>query len=281
MALDLDQLGATTSTFQLEYDWKTLALYALGIGARREDLDYVYEGRGPRVYPTFGVVPSYPVLTELMARSGGDVASVVHGAQTVRVHAPLPPQGTLMTVGKIAAMYDLKRMAQLVLTTETKRGGELVYTTEWSLVFRADGGFGGPRPEKRKIVRVPQDRQPDFTFEEEIPPQQALLYRLSGDTNPLHADPEFARNVGFEQGPILHGLATFGYIGRALVHGYLDGDPSRVRALSAQFSNPVWPGEHFVTNGYVLDGEVALQSFAGGRTAAVVTNCYAELAPSP
>lgn len=279
MALDLDQLGATTQTFQLDYDWKNLALYALGIGARREDLDFVYEGRGPRVYPTFGVVPSYPVLTELMDRSGGDVASVVHGAQTVRVHAPLPPRGTLLTVGKIAAMYDLKRMAQLVLTTETRLDDELVYSTEWSLVFRADGGFGGPRPDKRKTVRVPQDRAPDFTFAEDIPEQQALLYRLSGDTNPLHADPEFALSVGFEQGPILHGLATFGYIGRALVHGYLGGDASRIRTLHAQFSNPVWPGDHFITNGYVLDAEVALQSFAGGRPAAVVTNCYAELEP--
>lgn len=279
MPLDPQKIGQRTETFVLDYDWRTLALYALGIGAKREELDYLYEGRGPQVYPSFGVVPSYPVLTQLMAASGGDVATVVHGAQYLKVHAPLPSAGRLHTQGRIKAMYDLKRMAQLVLETESTLNGDLVYTTEWSLIFLNDGGFGGPRPDKKKTVRPPRGAAEEFSFEDQVHPEQALLYRLSGDTNPLHADPAFAREVGFEQGPILHGLATFGFLCRAVVQGYLGGDASRIRALNTQFSKPVWPGEALSTRGYLVEGDLVLECFAGGREDSVVTNCYVELAP--
>jgi hypothetical protein len=138
---------------------------------------------------------------------------VIHGAQTVRVRAPFPGVGngdriTLTTKGRISGLYDLKKFAQVVVDTETRRGDELLYETSWSIIYRGGGGFGGPRPPESDAPSAPKDRPADFSTEEPTSKEQALLYRISGDQNPLHADPAFAERVGFPQGPILHGLCT-------------------------------------------------------------------------
>jgi MaoC dehydratase-like protein/2-enoyl-CoA hydratase-like protein len=265
MSLKPEALGAESAAYSLPYDWKTLVLYALGIGAKRDELDYLYEARGPKVYPTFAVVPTYQVLMDLMAKSGGSFERVVHGGQSIRVHAPLPPAGVMSTSGVITGVYDLKRMGQLVFQTRTHVEGRLIYESEWSLIFLGDGGFGGPRPPKSSLGKVPDGVEPAFTFEETIAPEQALVYRLSGDLNPLHADPQFAALVGFDQGPILHGLATYGFCARALIKAELGGDASRLVALDAQFKKPVWPGESLRTVGYKVGEEYALKAYAGGR----------------
>lgn len=266
MSLDPAVVGKRTGVHTLTYDWRTLALYALGIGAKRDELDYLYEARGPKVYPTFAVVPTYPALIELLGVCGGDVTRMVHGAQSIRVHAPLPPRGELETTGFISGVYDLRRMGQLVFQTETRVGGQLVYDTEWSLIFVGDGGFGGPRPPKSRVSNRLEASEPAFTFEETTSPEQALLYRLSGDPNPLHVDPEFAAQLGFTDGPILHGLATFGFCARGLIKSQLGGDAGRLVALHAQFRKPVWPGEVLRTVGYAEGAhEYAMKAFAGGR----------------
>lgn len=277
MSLDLQAVGAETETFVMDYDWKDLALYALGIGATREELPFLYEGLGPKVYPSFAVVPAYPVLDALLRRTQGPYEMVVHQGQTVRVHRPLPPKGRLETKGSLKAMYDLKRMALVVLESQSTLNGELVYSCEWQIIYRGEGGFGGERRPKTESFNVPK-RAADWSFEERIAENQALLYRLSGDTNPLHADPEMARSVGFEQGPILHGLATFGYACRAVVRNACGGDPSRLQSLTAQFKRPVWPGDTLRTDGYVEGNRVLLESYAGGRDEAVLGSACAELA---
>src|SRR6185436_6668266 len=208
MTLNPEAVGLESSEHTLRFDWKTLALYALGIGAKRGELDYLYEERGPKVFPTFAVVPGYPLLFELLGRSGGSLTQVVHATQSVRMHAPLPRYGELATRGKITGLYDMKKFAQMVFETRTQCEGQLVFETEWSMFFLGEGGFGGPRPPKGSVPKIPSDAQPVFEFEEVVSPEQALLYRLSGDFNPLHADPAFAAQVGFSEGPILHGLAT-------------------------------------------------------------------------
>ncbi|HTM45995.1 MAG TPA: MaoC/PaaZ C-terminal domain-containing protein [Polyangiaceae bacterium] len=277
MSLSLAAVGAQSATYELNYDFKTLALYALGIGAKASELDYLYEGRGPKAFPSFAVVPAYPVLTDLIAKSGGNFAMVVHGGQSVRVNRPIPPQGTLCTVGTISALYDLKRMSQMIMTTTSSLDGEVICTTEWSLIFRDEGGFGGPRPAKMDIPKIPKDQSPSWTHEEIISPEQALLYRLSGDLNPLHADPEMARSVGFEQGPILHGLATYGFVCRAVTQRSCAGDAARIRFLSAQFKKPVWPGETLRVVGYEVDDKVLLEAFANDRPDAVIAQSWAEI----
>lgn len=277
MSLDLSCVGKTTRTHKLKYDWRTLSLYALGIGATRDELDYLYEARGPKVYPSFAVVPNYPVLTELLELSRGPYEMVVHGGQSVKAYGEIPPAGELETQGTISALYDLKRMAQAILQTRTTLDGKLLFETEWQIIFRGEGGFGGPK-RPRPELPTPPKRDPDWSFEQLISPEQALLYRLSGDENPLHADPEFAASVGFDQGPILHGLATFGYICRAIALRNCGGDASKITSLTAQFKKPVWPGEQLRIIGYNDgDSRVIVQAYAGGRPDAVVGGCAAEL----
>ncbi len=265
MAIDLGSVGAESARYTQAYDWKTLVLYALGIGAKHDELDYLYEGRGPKLFPTFGVVPAYPVLMELIGKSGGRLDRLVHHAQSVRVHAPLPPAGELATTGTITGIYDLKRMAQLVFRAQTHVAGALVFESEWTLLFLGEGGFDGPRPPKSSFPKVPVEASPAHVFEETIAREQALLYRLNGDANPLHVDPAFAAQVGFSGGPILHGLATYGFCARALIKTALSGDAARLVAFHAQFRKPVWPGEPLRTEIFELEGQYALRAFAGGR----------------
>lgn len=279
MSLDLSTVGYETEPNVFAYDWKATALYALGIGAKKDELDYLFEGRGPKVYPTFAVVPAFPVIGECMTKTGGNLAMVVHGGQSVRLHRPIPAEGKLLTVGKIAGIYDMKRMAQVIVETKTRlESGEELFDTVWSIIFRGAGGFGGKPPPKGEDVAVPKDRPADFRVEEKTTPEQALLYRLSGDLNPLHADPEFAKAVGFEQGPILHGLATYGFAARAVIQGACGGDGSKLKRLDAQFRRPVWPGDTIVTEGWEVDGKIALVTSVKEREEAVMTAAWAELA---
>jgi acyl dehydratase len=280
MALDPSSVGFATKTHTLHYDWRTLATYALGIGAKRDELAYLYEGTpgGMHVYPTFAVIPAHAAILEALIHTGGDLAMIVHGGQTVRALGEIPQEGDLETVGKIDAIYDMKKFAQVVLSTETQLAGKPVYSTTWSIIFRGAGNFGGARPPGDDAPAVPKDRDPGFRFEQATSPEQALLYRISGDQNPLHADPAFAERVGFPQGPILHGLCTFGYLGRAVVQHACDGDPKKLKRLSAQFRRPVWPGDTLVVEGHDLGGgRFALATQAKERNEAVLGGAWAEV----
>ena len=278
MSLDLSSIGFKTEPHVFSYDWKTAVLYALGIGAKRAEIDYLYEGRGPKVFPTFGVIPSYGPVSEMFVKAGCDMTRLVHGAQSLRVHRPLPASGTLHTVGTIRGIYDMKKLAQVLFETRTTLNGEPCFDTEWQLLIRDAGNFGGERPPKSETPKIPEGATPSFEHTELTSPEQALLYRLSGDLNPLHADPAFASLVGFDQGPILHGLCTYGFLARAVIREACGGDASRLKGLHAQFRKPVWPGEAIRTVGYALgDGRIVLQAFAGDRPDAVITSAYAEV----
>jgi acyl dehydratase len=276
MGLDHNATGHETDSFEFEYTWKAAVLYALGIGATREELDYLYEGRGPKVYPTFAVTAAYAPVQKLIEELGIDLKAMVHGSQTVTVHAPLPPEGRLQTVARVSGIYDMKRMAQVVITATTRSNGDVCCETEWSLLALSEGGFGGAAPPKGERFTVPDGAQADWGHDQPTTNEQALLYRLSGDLNPLHADPEFAREAGFPQGPILHGMCTFGIIARAVILRACSGSAERLRAVSAQFRRPMWPGETLRTEGYRLaDGRYAIRAFSAGRGEPVVGACWA------
>jgi acyl dehydratase len=277
MALNLEAVGKTTQPLKHTYRWQDAALYALGVGATRSELDYLFEKRGPKVIPTYAVVPGFTANMELFDVVGGNMLGVVHGAQKVRLHKPFAPADTLTTVGKVAGIYDLKRLATSIITTETRDGaGELVAETEWQIIYRLDGGFGGPPPPKTERVHTPE-RAPDFRVEEKTSPEQALLYRLSGDLNPLHADPEIGEKAGFG-GPILHGLCTYGYAARAVLREAAGGDPSRLVSFSGQFRSPVWPGDTLITEGWNEDGRILVRMLTKERPETIVFgNAYAEI----
>lgn len=278
MSLHLSAVGYQTEPFSYEYDFQTVILYALGVGCKKEELAYLYEGNGPQVLPSFAVVPAYPALEPLVEKAGADMTRVVHGSQSITLHRPIPPQARLSTVAKIDGIYDLKRLSQVVFSTQSRQNDQLLFETQWSLVVRDTGGFGGPRPPKSAAPKFPADATPLFEITDSSSAEQALLYRLSGDMNPLHADPKFAAEVGFDRGPILHGLCTFGYVTRALIAGALKGDASKLRKLTVQFKKPVWPGEDLTTVGASTeDGRIALQAFAANRPEAVVGGAWAEV----
>lgn len=281
MALHIDATGKRTAPIEMTYRWQDVALYALGIGAKAAELDFLYEKRGPKVFPTFAVIPAFEANRELFDVVGGDLSGVVHGSQKIVLHRPFAPEGKLVTVGIVEGIHDLKRMAQSTVRTETRdESGELVCETEWTIMYLKDGGFGGDPPPKSPKIRPPE-RAPDWVVEDPTTPEQALLYRLSGDHNPLHADPaaaELAAKVT-EGRPILHGLCTYGYVGRAILQKECGSDPSRLRTLYGRFSRPIWPGETLVTEGWREDGRVVVRAAAKERpNDHVFTNAYAELA---
>jgi acyl dehydratase len=278
MPFDFTLVGKPTAPTDFTYTWKDTVLYALGIGAKKDELDYLYEGRGPKVYPSFAVVPMFGPMFEVLGKCGGNLATVVHGSQRVHVKKAFAPGGTLTSTSVLRGVYDLRRMASVLVDTETKdRSGEVVCTTTATLIFRGEGGFGGdPPPKEPSGIDVPKDRPADFRVEETTSPEQALLYRLSGDLNPLHADPAFAAMVGFAQGPILHGLGTYGFMVRHVAKGACGGDASKITGFDAQFRKPVWPGDTLVTQGWkVGPGQIALSVSVKERDETVITNAWA------
>lgn len=290
MALDLSVVGKSSEVSTFEYAWKDVILYALGIGAKRDELDYLYEGASfgnverksaaprPLVYPSFAVVPTFQVMLAHLGTTGGDLAMVVHGAQKVRLHKPFAPSGKLLSTAVIRGIYDMRKFASVLVDTRTTdEKGEPIADATWTIIYRGAGGFGGePPPKEPSGIDVPKGTPCDFRIEETTTPEQALLYRLNGDPNPLHADPEFAKSVGFEQGPILHGLCTYGYMVRHAAKGACGGDAARLTGFEGQFRRPVWPGDTIVTEGWnVAPGKVALQVSIKERDENVITSASA------
>lgn len=241
MALNLDAVGRKIEPLTRAYDWKDLALYALGVGAGFEELDYCYENR-LKVIPTFGAAMTFEAVWQLAALSHLNAAGVVHGEHEMVFHHPIPPQGSLVTEGAIAHCYDKGREkgALVVVEFETRQAdGPRLFSTRASLFARLDGGFGGSNAPKQDL------RFPERAADDEVRAlptrDQPLLYRLSGDTFPLHADPDFARAAGFER-PIMHGLCTMGFACRALVARLCPGAPENLRRIGCRFKRPLYPG---------------------------------------
>ncbi len=279
MPIDLGPIGQKSKSYSHSYDWRSQATYALGIGAKKDELTYLYENAkgGMKVFPTYAVIPAFEAVVELINLAKVNFAMVVHGGQKIRALRPVPVEGKLETVATLRGIFDMKKLASLIIDTESRMNGEPLFTTEWNILVRGEGGWGGQRPPKDDdAISAPRDRDPDWEVEHPTSPEQALLYRICGDVNPLHADPEFAASVGFSQGPILHGLCTYGHVARAAIARAGGGDAHKLTAMGAQFRNPVWPGDTIVTQGYNLGGgKVALQAFAKGRPDPVVTNAWA------
>lgn len=276
--LNPSSVGSRTEPRAFSYDWKHLALYALGIGATAKELDYLYEARGPKVIPTFAVVPALEHLMAGLKLAEVPIEQVVHGAQRVTAHRDAPPSATVVTTAEVKAIHDLKRFAQVVMHTDTRlESGEPLWETDWWIIVRGAGGFGGSAPPREPTISLPE-RPADRVHEQATSPEQALLYRLSGDLNPLHADPDFAKAVGFDRGPILHGLATFGFAARAVILEALGGDASRLETLHGQFRRPVWPGETLVTEMWESEPDgLLLQVRVKERDEVVLDKAWARL----
>ena len=282
MSENLELLGRKSAPVPFTYTWRDVVLYALGVGAKatESELDFLFEMRGPRVLPTFAVVPSFYSMVSIAGDLGANLMMVVHGEQKIVLHGPIPPGGDLVTVSEVTAIHDKGKGAVVVVEARTTHGDERgapVFDNVLSIYVRGAGGFGGERGPEAVKIDPPTDRAADFEITETTSREQALLYRLSGDINPLHADPGFARMGGFDR-PILHGLCTYGFAGRALLHGACGGDEKRIRSFAARFSAPVFPGDTLTTRGWDRgDGSWVLSvTTQDGR--AVLANALAEVA---
>jgi acyl dehydratase len=243
MALNLEAVGKVWGPYDFAYTERDLMIYALGIGFTREDRDYVYEGsKNFKAFPTYGVVFPQSAAAEAFLSTKANFAMVVHGEQDLLIHNPLPRRGSVATTAAIEGIYDKGSGALIVMRLETaEKSGLPLCTNRLGIFVRGAGGFGGPGQPKTEVPVLPE-KTPDFLFAAPTFPDQAALYRLSGDRNPLHIDPSVAKAVGFKE-PILHGLCTYGVVCRRFVREVLEGDPEGIKSYSARFSSPVFPGE--------------------------------------
>jgi acyl dehydratase len=260
MALNYEHLmGLKRDGDRFRYTDRETMLYALGIGMGADPLDrnelpYVFEQPALKTVPSMAtVLARVPLLKDC----GYDYTKVVHGEQLLTLHRPLPPEGELVASARVTEAYDKGPGKGAVIYTETvvrsAADGQPMYTLMSSTFARGDGGFGGPAGSGPRPHAIPE-RKPDATTTLATRKDQALLYRLNGDRNPLHADPDLAKRVGFPA-PILHGLCTYGVACRAILQTVAAYDHARIRGFDVRFSAPVYPGEAIATDIWV-DGKV-------------------------
>lgn len=278
MAINPDAVGAKSEPGRRSWNSKDALLYALGVGAGtldpvKQELAYTTENSHEvpqRVLPTMAVVMG--AGGNVLSRVGEiDWTKLLHAEQGVVLHREIPVEGTLESAGEITGIYDKGKGALIIMESKAVLvdDGSPLFTTRTGIYLRGEGGWGGDRgPAARN---TPPEKAPDRSVTYQTRADQALLYRLSGDRNPLHSDPWFASLAGFEK-PILHGLCTYGFTGRALLHTLCGSDAARFKSMDARFSSPVMPGEAltvemwfdgkdaalFQTKG--ADGRVVLQS---------------------
>jgi acyl dehydratase len=267
------------------YTTRDTMLYALGIGLGCDpmdvqQLDFVYE-KSLKVLPTQAAVLAHPGFWLRDLDTGIDWMKLVHGEQGLVLHKPLQPSGTVVSRSRVVEIIDKGPGRGALVYSERvlfdKASGDKIATVLQNTFCRGDGGFGGPERPQPPVHAIP-DRAPDRLCDLPTAPQAALVYRLSGDYNPLHADPAVALAAGFNR-PILHGLATFGVAGHAIVQSVCGYRPEIVRSIHARFTAPVHPGETFRTEIW-LDGQVvSFQVRSLERNVLAVSNGRAEILP--
>ena len=286
MPIDLDKaLSAELEPIEFSWTSSDIQLYHLGLGAGADPMDerelrYLVDGT-PQVLPTFGNVAASFHLTEppKVQFPGIDIelSKVLHASEAVSVPGPIPTSGTAKSVQRFTEIWDKGKAAVVVSEpTVSDPSGKILWTTKRSIFARGEGGFGGERGPSTSVE--PPSRAPDFEISLPTLPQQALLYRLCGDRNPLHSDPAFAKAAGFDR-PILHGLCTYGIGCKAIVDNLLDGDVSQVASYGARFAGVVIPGETLQANIWKEDGKFIGVLTAPSRDNAVVLSGV-ELVPA-
>ncbi len=282
MPIDVSKaLGAKLGEGQYSWTRDQVILYHLGIGAGvpptdPRELEYTYE-KNLKVLPSFGVIPVFGALGGLGSTPGLDFnfAMLLHGEQDIEIHQPIPSEATVTSAGEIASIYDKGKAALVVLEVKTRdEADKPLFTNRFSLFLRGEGGFGGESGPK--AGNKPPQRDPDGVIESATLPQQALLYRLSGDKNPLHADPEFAKIGGFDR-PIIHGLCSYGIVCKAIVDGVLDGDVTKVARYQARFAGVGFPGETYLTSWWKEGDRILIETRSKEREAPIISNAAVEI----
>ena len=282
MAINYDEVKQLEATgLPFSYRERETMLYALGIGFGRDplnaaELPFVYEN-GLRTVPTLCTVVSWG--SAIIGKTGINYLYVLHGEQRLTVHRPMPVAAEILADERITGVYDKGEKGAILLIEKTLRlkdSGEKLCTLTATTVARGDGGFGGPKEGAPEPHPLPS-RAPDLVHDCDTRPDQAFLYALSGDRNPLHRDPKVAKLAGFPR-PILHGLCTYGTACRAIISTVCQYDADRIAGFDARFSAPVFPGETVVTEMWVDGRVVSFRSKVKERDLVVINNGKCTLA---
>lgn len=285
MAIDYDHLmNYPIPVVEQTYTERDTMLYALGLGLGHDPMDaaqlpFVYEA-GLVALPTMAVTLAWPGLWLARPDTGVDYVKVVHGEQALRVHKPIPPAGTVIGTSRVVSIIDKGEGRGALVRVEReitdKATGDRLATVAQVNFCRSNGGFGGPSGPQPPVHVLPE-RDADFVCDLPSVPQQALIYRLSGDRNPLHIDPAVAERAGFPR-PILHGLATFGMAGHAVLKEVCDYDATRLKSFDCRFTAPVFPGETFRTEIWLDDNIASFRTRSIERDVIAISNGRAEIA---
>jgi hypothetical protein len=267
------------------YSERDTILYALGVGAATrnplapEDLQFVYEP-GLKALPTMASILAGGASWLADPETGIDLSKVLHGEQFLTLHQPLPAYGEVIGRDQIDEIFDkgadkgaVMYMSRRIYCARTE---VLLATSTWSTFMRGNGGFGGSAEGQPKPHPIPADRPCDLSIELESRPEQAVIYRLSGDLNPLHIDPAFCALAGFDK-PILHGMSSYGMAGRAMIKLFCDNDPARLRVLNLRFAAPMYPGETLRIEAWREGpGRACFRVIAAQRDITILNNGYVE-----
>jgi acyl dehydratase len=276
--LELSRVGNELGPFWYEYGFRDVALYALAVGAGADDLAYLADDPVRKVLPCFAVVPTVEPVFAALAMLGAERSQMVQLThRTEQLTAP-PPSGIVQTRLRIRAVQDMVIGALVTLDTESTIDGRVQSRTRWQVLLRGAGRFGGERPGPGLGTRPPEGRPADFELDVSTHPTQALLYRLLGDMNPIHAAPDAAQRAGFER-PILHGLCTYGIAARVALKAIAGDDPNRFRSFDARFAKVAFPGDTLRVRGYRLNepGQVAVTVSVPESGTEVIANALLEI----
>jgi len=269
--LDLSIIGKKNPERIYEYKNKDVILYALGIGAQISELQFLYERvpGGLKVFPSFATIARIVAFPNLGKIS---FPRLIHGEELVRLHRPFLPKGEIICFSEVTNIYDKGKAAVInVTTTGLLKDRTPLFEIETSFFYLGGGGFGGERGPKTEPLTPPEGIPPDFSVTYKTTENQAALYRLNGDFNPLHIDLKAAQ-LGGQEKPILHGLCTYGFATRAILYSLCDGDVSRFKEFKVRFSNVVYPGESLTTEGWKDNGRYLIQ--VKTERAIVLSNAY-------
>ncbi len=263
MPIDPTAVGTVGKAVRRSWNSKDSLLYSIGVGAGTEELAFTTENTAnlpQRVLPSFAVILGGGGVP--FERIGTfNAALMLHGAQRIELFGEIPPDGEIESTGKIAALWDKGEgkaaVAELESESVNLATGEPLFKTKMTAFFRGEGGFGGERGAAARFTLPKRKADHEVRYTTRL--DQPLLYRLSGDRNPLHSDPEFAKMGGFDR-PILHGLCSYGFTGRALLHTLCGGDPARFRSMDARFSKPVMPGDDLVVSMWLENDRCLFQT---------------------
>ncbi|MFX1276495.1 MAG: MaoC/PaaZ C-terminal domain-containing protein [Promethearchaeota archaeon] len=270
--LDLSLVGKKEKKGEFKYDWKDVVLYAVGIGAQANELQFIYENApgGLQVFPSFATI----IAQEALIFPGNiDFSRYLHGEMLIRLYHPFPKKGAIMRESEITNIYDKGKGAVIITKTSGYlKNGTHVYDADYTHFYVGAGGFGGDPGPKNEPLTPPEGIEPDFSITYKTAENQAVIYRLSGDTNPLHVDPKFAK-MGGQTKPILHGLCTYGFATRAILYGACEGNVSRFKEFNARFTNVVYPGDNLTTEGWKFNDKYIIQ--VRTEKSVVLGNAYA------